>query len=292
MFDNLRNDAVWHVRHSALFALPAVLSRLAPEERHSLALDTLLNLSTDECAMVRLGVLESLGEVLCTFHQDEGGPPLQLLQLFLGRKEDRRVRDGQQLSTNLPSSNTGGTSRDTLLESFYNDPGRPLVCAFNFPAVALTLGRNRWRELRDLYLHVASDNDFKVRRTLAASLGELAKIIGEEHAARDLIGVWWDSIHCEEDEVRLKAVECIDDFVLALGGDTGADIIHRLVDVWDEGVFKNWKEREAIAKALTGLARSSGGQQVSSSARGLLTRALEDRVAAVREIAVTLVSLF
>lgn len=282
---------MWHVRHSALFALPAVLSRLPHKQRRSLALDTLLNLSTDEYAMIRLGVLESLGEVLYTFHQDEGGPPPQLVQLFLGRKEDKRVRDGQQLSNGLPLSYTGGTSRDALLESFYSDPGRPLVCAFNFPAVALTLGRDRWSELRDLYLHVASDRDVKVRRTLAASLGELAKIIGEENADRDLVGVWWDSIYCEEEEVRVKAIECVDDFVLVFGADRGADIIQKLVDVWDEGVFKNWKAREAIAKALTSLARSSGGQQVPSSARALLTRALEDRVAAVREVAVTLVSL-
>jgi serine/threonine-protein phosphatase 4 regulatory subunit 1 len=186
----------------------------------------------------------------------------------------------------------GGTSKDALLESFYSNPGRPLVCAFNFPAVALTLGRDRWSELRDVYLDVASDKTFKVRRTLAASLGELAKIIGEENAEKDLVGVWWDSVHCEEEEVRVKVVECVDDFVLALGSDTGADIIQRLVGVWEGGIFKSWKEREAVAKALMGLARSSGGQQVPSSVRALLTRALEDRVATVREIALTLVSLF
>jgi serine/threonine-protein phosphatase 4 regulatory subunit 1 len=280
---------VWHVRHSALFALPAVLSRLPPKERHSLALETLLTLSMDESATVRSGVLEALGEVLYTFYQDEDGPPAQLVELFLGRKEDRRVRDGQQPSTDLP---IGSTSMDTLLESFYSDPGRPLVCAFNFPAVALTLGRDRWPELRDVYLDVASDKAFKVRRTLAASLGELAKIIGEENAQRDLVGVWCDSVRCEDEEVRVKVVECVDDFVFALGSDTGANIIQSLVSLWDEGVFKGWKEREAVAKALMSLARSSGGQKVPSSVSVLLTRALEDTVAAVREIAVSFVSLF
>jgi len=249
-------------------------------------------MSTDDSATVRLGVLETLGEVLYTFHQDEGGPPAQLVGLFLGRKEDRRVRDGQQSSTDPPSLSMGGISRDASLDSFYNDPGRPLVCAFNFPAVALTLGRDRWPELRDVYLDVASDKTFKVRRTLAASLGELAKIIGEENSQRDLVGVWWNSVCCEEEEVRAKAVECVDNFVRALGSNTGAYIIQRLVGVWDEGVLKGWREREAVAKALMSLARSSGGQKVPSSVKALLMRALEDRVAAVREIAVTLVSCF
>lgn len=287
LFDSLRKDSVSHIRHSALFALPAVLSRLPPKQRYSLALETLLILSTDESATVRSGVLEVLGEVLYTFHLDEGGPPAQLVELFLGRKEDRRVRDGQQSSTDPPSLSIGGTFKDALLESFYCDPGRPLICAFNFPAVALTLGRDRWPELRDVYIDVASDKAFNVRRTLAASLGELAKIIGGENAQRDLVGVWWDSVCCEEEEVRVKAIECVDEFVLALGSDAGANIIQRLVSVWDEGAFKGWKEREAIAKAFMTLARSSGGRKVPSSVKALLTRALEDKVAAVREIAVT-----
>ena len=280
---------MWHVRHSALFALPAVLSRLPPQQRYTLALDTLLSLSTDHCAAVRSGVLEVLGEVLYTFHQDEGGPPAQLVALFLGRKKDRCLPDGQHLSSPLSA---GGTSHDAMLESFYNDPGRPLVCAFNFPAVALTLGRDRWCELRDVYLDIASDKTFKVQRTLAASLGELAKIIGEENAQRDLVGVWWDAVRCEEEDVRVKAVECVDDFVLALGSDAGANIIQRLVEMWDDGTLRGWKEREAIAKALMSFARSSSGQQCPSLVEALLARALGDRVAAVREIAVTLVSLF
>ena len=113
---------MWHVRHSALFALAPILSRLPPSQRRSLALDTIVTLSTDDSATVRLGVLEALGEVLYTFHQDEGGPPAQLVQLFLGRKEDRRVRDSSQsLIDERPDSLHSGSapsSKNTLLESF------------------------------------------------------------------------------------------------------------------------------------------------------------------------------
>jgi serine/threonine-protein phosphatase 4 regulatory subunit 1 len=292
LFDSLSKDSAWHVRHSALFALPAVLSRLPSKKRHTLALDTLLNLSTDDSATVRSGALEALGEVLYTFHQDEDGPPARLIDLFLGRKGDRRVRDEQQSPSDSPPSSTGGTSTDALLESFYSDPERPLVCAFNFPAVALTLGRDRWPELRDVYLDIALDRTFKVRRTLAASLGELAKIIGKDNAQRDLVGVWWDCVRFEEEEVRVKALECVGDFVLVLGSDVGADIIQRMVNLWDEGVFKSWREREAVAKTLLSLATSSGGESVPSVVRALQMRALEDRVAAVRQIAVALVGTF
>ncbi|KAF5381042.1 hypothetical protein D9615_003870 [Tricholomella constricta] len=269
LFDNLRHDPVWHVRHSALFALPAILSRLSPKERHSLALNTIITLSTDESPAVRSGVLEALGEVLYTFHQDSEGPPEQLVQLFLGRKEDRRVRDGQQCMG----------SEDGPLETLYSNPERPLICAFNYPAVALTLGRERWGELREVYLDIAANRGIKVRRTLAASLGELAKIVGTENAQRDLVGVWWDAIRCEEEEVRTRAAESLEDLLGVVGTEVGESMVQGLVGAWDEGRFRGWREREGIAKGLGGLGGGAGRV-------GLLKRALEDSVAAVREAGV------
>jgi serine/threonine-protein phosphatase 4 regulatory subunit 1 len=271
-------------------------------------------LSTDNSALVRLGVLEALGEVLFTFHQDEDGPPQELVQLFLGRKEDRRVRDGQQglpeeevaqarhrehilnsvfglerpASLASPQQSTRIDKGDAL-ESFYTDPARPLICAFNYPAVTMTLGRARWWELREVYLDLAENRAVKVRRTLAASLGELAKIIGEENASRDLVGVWWDAVRCEEEEVREKVVECIEVFVAALGCEAREEVVRGLLTVWEEGVFRGWREREGVAKAFVGLINLVGRNN-TTVLRGLLRNALEDHVAAVREAAVYAVS--
>jgi serine/threonine-protein phosphatase 4 regulatory subunit 1 len=282
LFDNLRIDSISHVRHSALFALPAILSRLPQSQRSAIALDTLTSLSTDDAPAVRSAVLETLGEVLYTFHKDDGGPPTELLHLFLGRTEDRRVRDGQQPGP--------PALKESPLHSFYTDPGRPLICAFNYPSVALTLGRVRWTsDLREVYLQLAENRTVHVRRTLAASLGELAKIIGPENARRDLVGVWWDAIRCDEEEVRIKAVECVELFLTALGAaEVREDIVRGLLEVWEEGVFKGWRERETIAKALVGLTGLVGADR-PAIIRGLLRKTLRDSVVAVRETAVAAV---
>ena len=55
-------------------------------------------------------------------------------------------------------------------------------CAFNFPAVLLTLGKQSWPELKDIYKTLAIDHRIKVRKTLAYSLFEIAKILGPELA--------------------------------------------------------------------------------------------------------------
>ncbi|KAJ7489817.1 armadillo-type protein [Mycena galericulata] len=296
LFDKLRRDSQWHVRHSALFALPAILSRLTPTQRRTLALDTILSLSIDEAQPVRSGALESLGEVLFTFHEDVDGPPEELVQFFLGRREDRRVRDGQQAAQDRyqvlsslfgrPTLERSTSATDSPLTSFYTDPARPLICAFNYPAVAVTLGRARWGELREAYLEIAENREVAVRRSLAASLGELAKIIGEENTERDLLGVWWDAVRSDEEEVREKVLECVDVFVATLGKESRIAVVTGLLTVWQEGVFRGWRERKGVAKALTGLARSVG-REIPSVLRGLLRKALEDGVAAVREAAIS-----
>ncbi|KAI0724058.1 hypothetical protein C8T65DRAFT_93958 [Cerioporus squamosus] len=309
LFESLCQDSTWHVRHSVLFALPAILSRLNPEHRRKLALDVIIPLSQDEESTVRSAVLEALGEVMYTFKDDEDGPPDQLLKLFLGIRETEDPGGGtrRERSPSPPAARpqpprpapsvapTSSAFSDYGTDAgggpdIYEDPQRPLVCAFNYPAVTLTLGRQRWPELRSLYLALAQDPSFKVRRTLAASLGEMAKVIGEEHARADLMGVFWSSLHAEESEVRMKVVDALQTFIRAIGRPDRVEVAKGLEEAFSSGKFTSWREREAAVKALGGLVEVDGidGEVL----RLMLTKALDDRVAAVREAAVAVMPTF
>ncbi|OCH95039.1 ARM repeat-containing protein [Obba rivulosa] len=302
LFESLCTDATWHVRHSVLFALPAILSRLPPQKRRSLALNVILPLASDESHTVRSAVLEALGEVMYTFADEADGPPKELLDLFLGIREGEDGKSWTPDSSRPPSTRpprsavsdsnySDYTGTDAGAESdIYDDPARPLVCAFNYPAVVLTLGRNRWTELRGLYLVLAKNPSFKVRRTLAASLGELAKIVGEEHAKNDLMGVWWASMRADEAEIRLKVVECLDVFVAAIGEAERREVIRGLESELTTGKLKTWREREDVAKKLEALVDIDGFEH--DVLRRLLLKGLEDNVAAVREAAVSAIPAF
>ena len=63
-------------------------------------------------------------------------------------------------------------------------------CAFALPAVALTLGRANWPLVKDTYDALASDMQWKVRRTLASSIHELGIILGDDAAGQDLIPIF------------------------------------------------------------------------------------------------------
>mmetsp|Transcript_32265 Transcript_32265/g.23820 ORF Transcript_32265/g.23820 Transcript_32265/m.23820 type:complete len:112 (+) Transcript_32265:256-591(+) len=56
-------------------------------------------------------------------------------------------------------------------------------CAFNFPAVLYTLGPSAWPKLFSTYQTLLFDSRWKVRRTLAYSFHEVAKILGPDAAA-------------------------------------------------------------------------------------------------------------
>ncbi|KAG2020367.1 hypothetical protein CC2G_005721 [Coprinopsis cinerea AmutBmut pab1-1] len=282
LFDTLRWDSDWRVRHSALFALPAILPRLSPNQRRTVALETIMALSKDVYGAVRSSVLESLGEVLYTFHNDPGGPPDQLLQMFLGRKEDVDVRQGK---TTLYPWMVNQQQEDAT-ESFYTDPERPLICAFNFPAVALTLGGPRWPELREVYLDLSKNPNGKVRKTLAASLGEMAKIVGRDAAQKDLLPVWWSSVRFEDEEVRSKAIEALATFLPILSVEERVKVIDGVLVVWKENIFRGWREREAIL-GLVETFLELGGTDSFCTVKCLLVKGLEDSVSSVREAAIS-----
>ncbi|KAG1875048.1 armadillo-type protein [Suillus tomentosus] len=286
LFESLRADPAWHVRHSSLFALPALLSRLPSGLRRSVAVSTIIPLSRDESAPVRTGVLEALGEVIYTFYGDDRGPPDDLLRLFLGIDNNSSQRERYAHPTRRSPLQVLSANAPVLM--IVDDPGRPLACAFNFPAVAVTLGRARWGELRGLYLTLAQDRSPKVRRTLAASLGELAKIIGPDNAQRDMMSLWWDAMRSDDDhEIKFKAIEAVPLFVEALGeGRARNEVITGLLNVWEEGWLRNWRAREGVIKIIADLA---GGPERPDNIRALLKKALEDDFGAVRETAISVI---
>lgn len=299
LFDSLRWDTVWVVRHSALFALPAILGRLSPAQRRTVGLETVVALSADKHATVRCGVLESLGEVLYTFVNDDSGPPEQLVQLFLGRKDDKIIRTGQidSYSTlQLALTSLKGQNHVSPLESFYTLGKRPLICAFNFPAVVLTLGGDRWAKLRENYLDLVKNPNVNVSRTLAASVGEIAKIVGAANARRDLLDVWRGFLKSAEVDVRIKAMESLLDLMKAViieDKRIGGEMVGAVRKAWQDNLFNAWRERECVQKRLiswfTVVWNAGRGRidlEIVGIFRDLLTRGLEDSAANVREAAV------
>ncbi|XP_041497669.1 serine/threonine-protein phosphatase 4 regulatory subunit 1-like isoform X8 [Microtus oregoni] len=111
-----------------------------------------------------------------------------------------------------------------LLDQFVSmtDPARAQTvdtdiakhCAYSLPGVALTLGRQNWHCLKDTYETLASDGQWKVRRTLAFSIHELAVILGDQLTAADLVPIFSGFLK-DLDEVRVGVLKHLYDFLKA-----------------------------------------------------------------------------
>lgn len=91
-------------------------------------------------------------------------------------------------------------------------------CAFNFPAVLITLGPDGWTHLRKLYFQLVKSTQWKVRRTIAYSLHEVAAILGSSLAESELIPVL-NSLLKDLTDVRIGALTHLPKFLGAMSAE-------------------------------------------------------------------------
>ncbi|KAG9104068.1 hypothetical protein FRC06_005768 [Ceratobasidium sp. 370] len=283
ILESLMTDTEAHVRQASVFAIPSVLKRLTPQRRREIATKYMLKLCEDDAETVKTGALQVLAEVIHTFREDEGGPPDELLDFFL-KGEHNQVHAVLSAPISPPQDNIWAEPSSYFpVEPSFPDPDRALICAFNLPAVALTLGAARWSRLAGYYTYLAEESWHtpKVRSTLGASTGEIARIVGPAAARRDVAPVWWTCVSNGEREAKIKALGALPLLLDSLDAGGRAEIAAKMGEAWEGDILTGWKEREAFAKQLGSAARSLKDQPAVLCR--IFKSGLEDRVAAVRE---------
>lgn len=105
---------------------------------------------------------------------------------------------------NFYSSHEVATQADN--ETFYHS-------AFNFPAVLYYFGKESWPELRQIYIKMSSDKYYKVRKSLASSINEIANIIGKKDTDQYLIPIF-DRFYREEGEIQRAIYKSMPKFLI------------------------------------------------------------------------------
>ncbi|MFT7816066.1 serine/threonine-protein phosphatase 4 regulatory subunit 1 isoform X2 [Arapaima gigas] len=161
-------------------------------------------------------------------------------------------------------------------------------CAYSLPGVALTLGRQNWHCLRDTYETLASDMQWKVRRTLAFSIHELALILGDQLTAADLVPIF-NSFLKDLDEVRIGVLKHLYDFLKLLHQETRRKYLYQLQEFLVTDNSRNWRFRSELAEQLVLLLELYSAQDVYDYLRPLAFSLCTDRVSSVRWISYKLV---
>jgi len=186
-----------------------------------------------------------------------------------------------------------------LLENYLGmvDPSRAQTvdgeitrhCAYNLPAVALTLGRQNWPCIKYLYETLAQDMQWKVRRTLAFSMHQLALIVGEEITHNDLVPVF-DGFLKDLDEVRIGVLKHLAEIFRLLRPEVRLQYLSRVHDFMKTDNTRNWRFREELAEQLVQVCQFFHCIDVCRDIVPVAMTLCSDKVAQVRFVALRLLS--
>uniref|UniRef100_A0A4W6E5G8 Uncharacterized protein n=1 Tax=Lates calcarifer TaxID=8187 RepID=A0A4W6E5G8_LATCA len=161
-------------------------------------------------------------------------------------------------------------------------------CAFSLPGVALTLGRQNWHCLKDTYETLATDVQWKVRRTLAFSIHELAVILGDQLTAADLVPIF-NGFLKDLDEVRIGVLKHLYDFLKLLHADKRREYLYQLQEFMVTDNSRNWRFRYELAEQLILIIELYSHYDVYDYLRQIALTLCSDKVSEVRWISYKLV---
>uniref|UniRef100_A0A0A9XLJ4 Serine/threonine-protein phosphatase 4 regulatory subunit 1 n=2 Tax=Lygus hesperus TaxID=30085 RepID=A0A0A9XLJ4_LYGHE len=160
-------------------------------------------------------------------------------------------------------------------------------CAYNLPAVVLTLGPQHWDLLKPAYKALAEALHWKVRRTAASSIHELAVIVGEEVATEDLVPVFHGFIK-DLDEVRVAALKHLAHFLKLLRPDGRDSFLPLLTQFLMMDNQWRWRFRQELAEQLLQVLGLFSPADTCQHLSPVVMSLLLDRVSDVRKIALQL----
>merc|ERR1719203_704136 len=229
----------------------------------------------------------------------QGGQRTQHVTGGAGQQQSQQQQQQQQMQDPAlprgPPATLQSIVPQLLVDHFVSmtDPSRAQTvdseiahhCAFSLPAVALTIGRNNWPLLRETYDVLASDMQWKVRRTLASSIHELGVILGQEAVVSDLIPIF-NGFLKDLDEVRIGLLKHLSDFLKLLPLELRRDYLPKMADFLYMDNDRNWRFRQELAVQMGQLIPLYTAEEVKTHLAPIAVILIRDKVAAVRTSAV------
>lgn len=154
-------------------------------------------------------------------------------------------------------------------------------CAYSLPGVALTLGRKNWKCLKAIYGSLAQNVQWKVRRTLAFSIHEIAHILGEKMASEELVDIFNDFLN-DLDEVRIGLLKNISAFLSMVNSEARINYLNKMVEFLTTDNIRNWRFRLTLAFQMNKVISLYTPEQVASHHTSIVMDLLTDKIASVR----------
>jgi len=257
IFQHLSKDEIWIVRKACVDAI-VVLSQFLKKREQIELVYHFRDFIEDNSRWVRSAAFSVVGQFIVTF-QKENVIHL-LIQYF------------QALAIGNPEDFKG---------PFY-DCETIVKCAFSFPAVLLTLGKEGWVQLKETFVTLAQDSNWQTRSSVACSLHVVAGIIGADEIENTLFPIIQEYTK-DVDNIKLQILSNIVDILRLTTIETREKhiwLITFICNIQQNNTF--WRFREVIARQLGEISTLYDIDIVVANLVPLAKSLLVDPVASVR----------
>ena len=162
VYKKLSNDSSFLVKKVAVEILPNITKLCDTETISKELLPIFKTFVQDEKGAVRNVAIEIFGEFISLIKPSETESFNELLDFYA----DTILELGSQKK-----------ETKTIIQK----------CAYNFPAVLQFFGAQAWDKLKPCFVKMANEKDEKIKMPLAASMGEISKLLGSELTESDLL---------------------------------------------------------------------------------------------------------
>ncbi|XP_063687002.1 serine/threonine-protein phosphatase 4 regulatory subunit 1-like isoform X4 [Bolinopsis microptera] len=165
-------------------------------------------------------------------------------------------------------------------------------CAYAFPGVVYTLGKDSWSLLRNTYLTLAENlphSMSNVRQTLACSLHEIAHVIGPEQTEQDLIHPFNNFIY-DIDSVKIGLLKNLSKFLQNVSPRYRQELLQQMKEIQKCEDRKNWRYRQTFASQLPHLSELYTTKEVYEHIQPIVLNLTVDQVSQVRQASFTALS--
>jgi len=291
---SLAEDPVFRVRKSTALNFHNVCKVGGEHELFERLMPAFVRLSKDDMYRVRRACAESLSDV--SKHVDDDIRVGVLVEIFLRLTQDpsRLVKQSilQQSGIFIATLPSRAVS-DSVLSHFCSMANGPTgdmgvdnelkhYCAYSFPAVLLTIGKERWGEVKETYQTLVQCRSPNVKQTLAASLHEIAKILGGgKIVEEELVPVFEDMIQ-DVEAVQAGVIKYLAGFLQMLSPPICLSYLPLLHEIIHSTNPFNWRLRQSLTVQLSDLIELPPPTSVYTTLFPLVMTLLQDPVASVR----------
>ncbi|TYZ61471.1 hypothetical protein PybrP1_004679 [[Pythium] brassicae (nom. inval.)] len=256
-FQKLARDDIWGVRKACAECLVGIAHALAPGDRGPLLIPLFQAFVSDSSRWVRMAAFQNLGPFIAALEREHVTD--ELVDHFLSM-------------ASAASTQLGGSGEADI--KFH--------CAYSFPAIVTILGAPGWPKLAPTFELLSADTFWKVRRTFAYSLHELARILGQDATEAQLATAFDSYLHDVQD-VKLGAMMHFADFLEHVSPSFRESYLPVLTEFNTPENATKWRFREVISQQLAQLCQIFTVEATFAVVYPLVLKLVTDSVAVVRQ---------